>query len=241
MRAGGPAKDSLGNLYFGVYYGVVVQNKDPDNLDRIKVRFPWIDKGDEDQSHWAQLLTPMEGNKFGWYTLPDTDDVVAVMFVAGEMSQPVVLGGIWSKVDVSPEPNEDGKNNFRGYRSRSGHRLILDDTSKVKVVFADKTTKNMVGIGAFGKDGAGPNKCAVYKPAMAGEDGVSFSSMEGSLEITCKAGALKVTAGKNVKINATSTIDIKATGELKMSGSSGAKLTSQDNSNYDCSAKVEIA
>ena len=138
MRAGGPAKDSLGNLYFGVHYGVVVQNKDPDNLDRIKVRFPWIDKGDQDQSHWAQLLTPMEGNKFGWYTLPDIDDVVAVMFVAGEMSQPVVLGGIWSKVDVSPEPNEDGKNNFRGYRSRSGHRLILDDTAKTKVVLADK-------------------------------------------------------------------------------------------------------
>jgi uncharacterized protein involved in type VI secretion and phage assembly len=241
LRAGGPKLDSLDNVQYGLHYGIVCQNKDPDNLDRVKIRLPWLDHGDVDQTHWAQLLTPMEGKKFGWYTLPDIDDVVVVMFIGGDTSQPVILGGIWSKPDFSPEPNEDGKNNFRGYRSRSGHRLILDDTSKVKVVFADKTTKNMVGIGAFGKDGAGPNKCAVYKPAMAGEDGVSFSSMEGSLEITCKAGALKVTAGKNVKINATSTIDIKATGELKMSGSSGAKLTSQDNSNYDCSAKVEIA
>ena len=31
-----------------------------------------------DQTHWAQLLTPMEGKKFGWYTLPDIDDVVVV-------------------------------------------------------------------------------------------------------------------------------------------------------------------
>jgi uncharacterized protein involved in type VI secretion and phage assembly len=233
MRAGGPAKDSLGNLYFGVHYGVVVQNKDPDNLDRIKVRFPWIDKGDQDQSHWAQLLTPMEGKKFGWYTLPDIDDVVAVMFVAGEMSQPVVLGGIWSKVDVSPEPNEDGKNNFRGYRSRSGHRLILDDTAKTKVVLADKTGKNMVGIGQFAKEGAGPNVCAVYKPPMSGDTGIAFSSMEGTLEITCKDGKLSVTAQQNIKINAKTSIDVKAGQDIKMDGSSAAKVTAGSPSNWD--------
>lgn len=240
MRAGGPKLDSLDHLQFGLHYGVVCQNKDPDNLDRIKIRLPWLDHGDVDQTHWAQLLTPMEGKKFGWYTLPDVDDVVVVMFIGGDTSQPVILGGIWSKPDFSPEPNEDGKNNFRGYRSRSGHRLILDDTAKTKVVFADKTTKNMVGVGNFEKDGAGPNKCAVYKPAMSGTVGVSISSMEGTMEITCKDGALKVDAGKNVKINAETTIDIKAGGELKMSGSSAAKLTSQDNSNYD-SQKVDIA
>ena len=78
---------------------------------------------------------------------------------------------MWSKPDISPEPNEDGKNNFRGYRSRSGHRLILDDTGKTKVVVADKTDKNMIGIGKFDKDGAGPNVCAVYKPPMSGDDG----------------------------------------------------------------------
>jgi uncharacterized protein involved in type VI secretion and phage assembly len=233
MRAGGPAKDSLGNLYFGVYYGVVVQNKDPDNLDRIKVRFPWIDKGDEDQSHWAQLLTPMEGKKFGWYTLPDVDDVVALMFVAGEISQPVVLGGIWSKVDTSPEPNEDGKNNFRGFRSRSGHRLILDDSGKTKVVLADKTGKNMFGIGNFAKDGAGPNICAIYKPPMSGDTGVSFSSMEGTFEITCKDGKFTVTAQQNIKINAKTSIDVKAGQDIKMDGSSAAKVTAGSPSNWD--------
>src|SRR5690349_1657445 len=119
MRAGGPAKDSLGNLYFGLHYAIVCQNKDPDNLNRIKVRFPWLDKGDTDQTHWAQLLTPMEGKKFGWYTVPDVDDVVVVMFIAGDPTQPVILGGVWSTKDVSPEPNEDGKNNFRGYRTRA--------------------------------------------------------------------------------------------------------------------------
>jgi len=239
VKAGGPRKESLDHLQFGLHYGVVVQNKDPDNLDRVKVRLPWLDQGDVDQTHWAQLLTPMEGKKFGWYTLPDIDDVVVVMFISGDTSQPVIVGGIWSKPDFSPEPNEDGKNNFRGYRSRSGHRLILDDTAKTKVVFADKTTKNMIGIGNFAKDGAGPNVCAIYKPPMSGDTGVAFSPMEGTMEITCKAGALKVKADQNIKINAKTTIDIKAGGDLKAEGSS-AKLSASDNSNYD-GAKVDIA
>jgi uncharacterized protein involved in type VI secretion and phage assembly len=240
LRAGGPKQDSLDHLQFGLQYGIVTQNKDPEKMNRIKVRLPWLDQGETDQSHWAQYVTPMEGKKYGWYALPDIDDVVVVMFIGGDISQPVILGGVWSTKDNSPEPNEDGKNNFRGYRSRSGHRLILDDTAKTKVVLADKTGKNMVGVGNFEKDGAGPNVCAVYIPPMAGTVGVSFSSMEGTLEITCKDGALKVEAGENIKINAETTIDIKAGGNISMKGSSGAKLTSTDNSNYDAQ-KVDIA
>jgi uncharacterized protein involved in type VI secretion and phage assembly len=239
LRTGGPKLDALDQVQYGLHYGIVVQNKDPDSLDRIKVRLPWLDKGEQDQTHWAQLVTPMEGKKFGWYTLPDIDDVVVVMFVGGDFGQPVILGGVWSTKDFSPETNEDGKNNFRGYRSRSGHRLILDDTAKTKVVLADKTTKNMVGVGTFAQDGAGPNICAVYKPPMSGDTGVSVSSMEGTLEITAK-NALKVEAGQAIKINAKTTIDIKAGGELKVSGSSAAKLTSSSNSNYDAST-VDIA
>ena len=238
MRGGGPRRESLDHLQYGVYYGIVCQNNDPEKLNRIKIRLPWLDKGDVDQTHWAQLLTPMEGKEFGWFTLPDIDDVVAVMFIGGDTAQPVILGGVWSTKDFSPETNQDGKNNFRGYRSRSGHRLILDDSGKTKVVFADKTTKNMFGVGNFAKDGAGPNVVAPFKPPMSGDGGVSFSSMEGTMDIVCKDGALKVSA-QNIKINAKTTIDINAGGDLTFQGSSSAKVTSSDNSNYDAS-KVDI-
>lgn len=240
MRAGGPRIESLDNLQFGLHYGIVCQNKDPDNLDRIKVRLPWLDGGDVDQTHWAQLLTPMEGKKFGWYNVPEIDDVVVVMFIGGDVSQPVIIGGVWSKTDNSPEPNEDGKNNFRGYRSRSGHRLILDDSSKVKVVIADKTTKNMFGVGEFDQDGAGPNVVAPFKPPMSGTSGISFSTMEGKMEMTCKNGKLSIEAAENIKINAKTTIDVKAGGDLSMEASSSAKLTSGSPSNYDA-PKIDIA
>ena len=233
MRAGGPRIESLDQVQYGLHYAVVCQNKDPDNLDRVKVRMPWLDFGDVDQTHWAQLMTPMEGKKFGWYTLPDIDDVVVVMFIGGDFSQPVIMGGVWSTPDNSPEPNEDGKNNFRGYRSRSGSRLIFDDSAKTKVVFADKTGKNMVGIGNMAKDGAGPNICAVYKPPMSGAEGVSLTTMEGKMEITCKDGKLTVTADGDIKINAKTTIDVKAGGDVTLEGSSAGKITSSSPSNYD--------
>ncbi len=225
-------------VQYGLHYGIVCQNKDPDNLDRVKVRFPWLDNGDTDQSHWAQLLTPMEGDKFGWYTLPDIDDAVIVVFIAGDMSQPVVIGGVWSTPDFSPETNEDGKNNFRGYRSRVGHRFVFDDSpGGTKVWVADKTTKLMVGMGKFAKDGAGPNICAVWKPPMSGEAGVAIASMEGKMEITAKTKL--IIKGENIKFNIKTTFDMKAGSDIQMEGSSAAKLTSSDNSNYD-SPKIDI-
>jgi hypothetical protein len=145
---------------------------------------------------------------------------------------------VWSTPDNSPEPNEDGANNFRGDRSRVGHRLMFDDTpSGTKLWFADKTTKLMVGMGKFAKDGAGPNICAVWKPPMSGDFGVSISSMEGKMEITAKT---KMTIkGENIKINAKTTIDIKAGTDFQMEGTSTAKLTSSSETNFDA-PKLDI-
>jgi uncharacterized protein involved in type VI secretion and phage assembly len=233
-RSGGERHDALDNVGYGLHYAVVCQNQDKDSkLNRIKVRLPWLDGGDTDQTHWAQLMTPMEGKEFGQYVLPDVDDVVVVMFMQGDTTMPVVIGGVWSTPDNSPEPNSDGKNNFRGYRSRSGHRMILDDSDKGKVVIADKTNKNVIGMGEFDKAGDGPNVCEVFTPPMAGKTGMSFSSMEGTFEITCKDGILKINAEQNIKINATTTIDIKAGQDIKMEGQSTAKISSTAPSNYD--------
>lgn len=230
MRAGGPRIPSGDMTLSGIYFAVVTQNQDPEKLERIKVRLPWLDGGDTDQTEWAQLATPMEGNKFGWYSLPDVDDVVAVAFMAGDIKRPVILGGVWSKKDPPPEVNEGGKNDFRGYTSRTGHRMILDDSSNVKVVFADKSTKLMIGVGSMSSGGSGENICAVHKPPMSGGEGVSISAASGTFEITAK-GKLTVKAGQAIKINAKTTIGIKAGAGLELSGGV-AKLSSGAVSNY---------
>jgi uncharacterized protein involved in type VI secretion and phage assembly len=232
MRSGGPKTDELDQVHFGLYYAVVTDNVDPDKRDRVKVKFPWLDESDTDSSAWAQLITPMEGNKFGWYALPDIEDVVVVAFVQGDFRMPIILGGVWSTKDESPEPNQDGKNNFRGYRSRAGHRLVLDDSSKVKVSFVTSTTKESLGVGEFAKDGAGPNAIQVFTPPMAGDKGISFSSMEGNLKITAKEKFTVTATSQHVKINTIEGMTVN-TGETTLEGTSRGNITSGSPSHWD--------
>jgi phage baseplate assembly protein gpV len=218
MRGGGPSPWAGDHVLAGVYYAIVCQNKDDEKkLGRIKVRFPWLDGGDKDQAHWAQVATPMSGNKFGWYNLPEIDDMVAVVFIGGDIRQPIVLGGVWSKTDKPPEPVQDGKNEFRGMKSRSGHRLLLDDSDKPKVTIRDKNNKLVVTIGEFQKGGAGPNATCTAVAQGAGTNGIAVASMEGKLNILCPDGTLTIEA-INVEISADQKLDIKAQGDLKLKG-----------------------
>jgi len=70
-----------------VYYAIVTQNDDcEDAVARVKVRYPWMPEGGKDQSHWAHVAVPMIGCEFGTYTLPEIDDTVYVVFMAGDIT-----------------------------------------------------------------------------------------------------------------------------------------------------------
>jgi uncharacterized protein involved in type VI secretion and phage assembly len=42
--------------FYGVMVGVVTNNQDPENMHRIKVRFPWL--SNDVESNWARMATP---------------------------------------------------------------------------------------------------------------------------------------------------------------------------------------
>jgi uncharacterized protein (DUF2345 family) len=55
------------------------------------------------------------------------------------------LGALWNGQDKPPISNEDGKNNQRLIRSRSGHEILLDDTEgEERIVVRDSSGKNMI-------------------------------------------------------------------------------------------------
>lgn len=129
---------------FGVYLGIVTNNMDPENMARVKVRFPWRESRDE--STWARIATTMAGNDRGTYFLPEVNDEVLVAFEHGDINYPLILGSLWNGKDQPPVQN-DGKNNIRKIKSRSGHEIILDDTSgQEKIEVRDKTGNNMIVI-----------------------------------------------------------------------------------------------
>lgn len=129
----------------GVLVGIVTNNQDPDKLGRIKVKFPRLSKDNE--SDWARVSALMAGKDRGTFFLPEVEDEVLVAFEDGDITRPYVLGGLWNGKDTPPETNEDGKNDIRIIKSRSGHIIrITDKSGEEKIEIIDKTAKNSITI-----------------------------------------------------------------------------------------------
>jgi uncharacterized protein involved in type VI secretion and phage assembly len=128
----------LSQRMFGVVVGVVSNINDPDGLGRVKVKFPWL--REEDESQWARIMSLMAGKDRGSVFRPEVDDEVLVLFEHGDMRFPYVIGAVWNGKDTMPsERGSDADNNIRIIKSRSGHMIILDDTSgSEKVTVQDK-------------------------------------------------------------------------------------------------------
>lgn len=199
---------------FGLYYGVVQKEPDPKKFDRLRVKL----HRDGRVTAWASVVRPTS-----WYVLPDPGDTVVVAFIGGDPEQPIILGGVWNDPKPPPEVNKDGKNQHRGYRSRTGHRLVFEDSDKAKLVLIDMKGKNVVGLGEFATGGSGPNACEVFAPPMASGSGVSLSAMQGSIEISCD-GKLSITA-ENIKISAKKSHELSGKA-MSLTGDSKVKLSS---------------
>ena len=128
----------------GLYPAVVTNNGDPLNMGRIKVVFPWMDNGVE--SNWARLVQPYAGRQRGMFFMPEVGDEVMVVFEHGDFNRPLCIGDTWNGADEPPEPNDpDGQNHYKVIESRSGHRLIFDDTpGREFIQLSDCSLQNIV-------------------------------------------------------------------------------------------------
>ena len=188
----------------GVAIGVVTNIKDPDNLGRVRVKFPWF--SEDDESEWARVATLMAGKERGSVFLPEVDDEVLVAFEHGDMRRPFVIGALWNGVDVlPPEFANDGKNNVRLIKSRSGHIIKLDDTDgSEKIEVIDKTGKNSVLIDSK------ENTITITtdKDLVLNAPQGKISLVAKELELKSSA-AIKVEAGSEMNIKASATMNLK--------------------------------
>lgn len=122
--------DESSQFIRGVAAGIVTNNKDEENLGRVKLKFPWV--SDEYESGWVRVVTFMSGAEQGSFFLPEVGDEVLVAFEQGDIHAPYVIGSLWNRTAAPPETNSDGKNNLRKIKSRSGHELIFDDSAEEK-------------------------------------------------------------------------------------------------------------
>jgi uncharacterized protein involved in type VI secretion and phage assembly len=117
----------------GVYLGVVRDVQDPDQLGRVQVEMPTLGTGGASARAWVRIATLMAGKDRGTWFIPEVEDEVLIAFEAGNPSRPFVIGALWNGVDSPPE-TMDAQNNIRSITSRSGHRLLFDDTAGAEKV-----------------------------------------------------------------------------------------------------------
>lgn len=203
----------------GVVIGIVTNNQDPENLGRVKVKFPWLSQ--EDESAWARIAAPMAGNKRGAYFLPEVDDEVLIAFERGDLRFPYILGALWNGKDETPEKNEDGGNHIRSIVSRSGHIIRLNDKDgSEKIEIIDKTKKNSIIFDT-----------ANNTIQITSDKDIKLSAPQGSIELDAKTISIKSSAetkieaqnletksSANTKIEASVGMDINANAAMNLKG-----------------------
>ena len=200
--------------FYGVTVAIVTNNKDEEGLGRVKVNFPWL--SDSDESYWARVLTPMAGTERGIYFLPEVEDEVLVAFAQGDIDYPYILGSLWNGKDKPPETNDDGKNNHRLIKSRSGHQIILDDTEgEEKIIIRDKTENNEITIDS--KDNTMTIK-AEKDITIEATGNITIKSSDG--DITIEGMNLELKANSNCKIEANSGMALQCEAGVKINDSS---------------------
>jgi uncharacterized protein involved in type VI secretion and phage assembly len=190
--------------FFGVVVGIVTNNRDPEKLHRIKVRFPWINQDDE--SHWARVATPMAGNGRGFYCLPEVDDEVLLAFEHGSVEHPYVIGALWNGKDEPHENNDDGNNDTRSFKSRSGHLIrLFDKAGDEHIEIIDKTGSNKIVINTSDNS-----------ISIAAKGDIAIGSQTGKVSITGSGVEIKSQAG--VQVQAAQSVDVTASGNLTIKG-----------------------
>lgn len=227
----------------GVVWGVVVDNVHPTGEFKVKCKLPWVlsseDQDDADfTTGWCAVLTPMAGNKRGFYCLPEKDDTVLLAFVHGDPKEGVVIGSCWNATDKAPHGADapadttdpmgnaigiadaatdttDEKNNYRCFVSRAGSVMMFDDTDgKEKITF--KTKKGTCVNLNDEKETISIYDHAkeVYLHMDKANKKITLESKEGDIDILCKKGTLNIEA-KMITTKAEKTQEHKAGTEWK--------------------------
>ncbi len=137
-----------GRIY-GAVIGVVSSVNDDQGLGRVKVRYPWLNKDVE--SPWARIVSFMAGPDRGAVFRPEQGDEVLVLFEHGDVRFPYVIGALWNGNDAMPgERGADADNAVRVIKSRSGHKILFDDTDGAEKVTVIDKAGNKVELSSSG-------------------------------------------------------------------------------------------
>ncbi len=200
LVGGGAATQASRPSITGVVIGVVTSLDDPDELGRVKVKYPWL--GDDAESHWARVARPSAGTDYGFLWFPDSHEEVLVAFEHGDLAFPIVIGSLWSGANkplaAATGSVDGGKFQVHGMVSPAGNKVMLfdkDSEAGITLVTAGKKAHLELAEG--------------QKTLELFLDGKTLTiKTTGDLELSAD-GAIKIEAKKGLDIKAAGNVTIK--------------------------------
>lgn len=205
----------------GLMYATVLSNNDSGHKGTLKVQL--LSQGQtKNILEGVKVMTPLAGETYGAYLLPEAGDLVLVGFVDGYYHRPVVLGALYAAGDQMLADSFDKNNTLKRLVTKGGciveisdakdkERITVKTPEKLSAVLQQETqtitlTAGKTSITLDGKNG---------KIIIEGENGISLKT--GSAELAMEKNGKVALKGASLEIKAKSA-KVESQGGLVLKG-----------------------
>ncbi len=225
---------------------VVVDNQDPDNMGRVKVKFYW--QNGSDSTPWIRIANTMAGGGkkvHGFYYIPEVDDEVMVGFEDNNPDKPFVLGSVYHK-NTAPSEWYDSKNDIKAIRTRSGNQIyLIDKDGKEEIRILNKDFDKPVNMISLLMEGDGKITIETKGELVMKAKSIEMEAKEG-IKITSgkatdvKAQEITMKAEQGIKMGSGQSTEIKADQAIKMTSAQATEVKAMDvKVNADAAIKMK--
>jgi phage protein D len=192
-RAGQP------NFGSQLVLGIVTNNRDPENLGRVRVRYPALSRDAE--GTWARIATLGAGNERGTLMLPVVGEEVLIGFEHDDTTRPYVLGSLFNGENSPGDDLLHGQDGSFVVRSdtqivaASKEDLSLTSGSKLLIEVADNVEEKYKG--DWTNETTGKASLTATQPfEIEGQNvtikGQAQIEIEGTATVTLKCGGSQI-------------------------------------------------
>lgn len=197
---------------YGVVVGIVTNIEDPEDMGRVKVKFPWL--ASDQESHWARIATLQAGKDYGTWFMPEVGTEVLCAFEHGDINHPYVLGMLYNGQDDPPNPTQDmEKDHYKIIQTKQRSLIAMRDDDNLPdsyILLRVGDSQPFTGIKIY----AG-GRIAIFgqEISITGDSSITLESQ--SIEID--GGSVNITGSSGVKVKGV-TVDVNADGVLTLKG-----------------------
>ena len=206
----------------------ITHNDDPLHLGRVRLLFLWQSaQGDTEASTWVRVLSPyIAHDNQGHYFIPEVNTTVMTIFENNDPARPLVTGVLPHKNEGVMDTYFSDKNYYKAIITEAGNHIVIrDEPGKEEISLHDKDRKNHI---ILSLDGGTHINIKSQGTINIDADTINMTAnkinMKAKKEWNVEAGKTKIENEEDMRVSATTDIELKATANLKAEGTVGVSV-----------------